>query len=356
VQEGCTDLKTFSIGFEHDEFNELPFAEEVARRWQTDHYTEIIRPDDALNILDQLVDHFDEPFADASAIPTWYVARLAGREVKVVLTGDGGDELFAGYTRYADVFRDNWLNRVPMAIRRLGAGIGRILPHSFPGKYFLDYANRDQRGRYVYGLSLLPQPLFDSLLRRELHSASLGAKHPMAEPLKLMANSRADCPLHECTYLDMLQYLPCDILVKVDRMTMAHSLEARPPLLDHEFLEFVMSLPAEMKYSRNGRQKHLFKEAVAPVLSRRLLDRKKAGFAVPLQRWFAGPLASVLNDLVLDNGRSTEYLEPRIVRLLFEENQRGRRDHGIQLWAILMLELWLRRTMVEPYTRKICTL
>jgi asparagine synthase (glutamine-hydrolysing) len=345
VQEGCKQLKTFSIGFEQDEYNELPFANEVARRWHTDHHTEIVRADDAIDILDQLVDHLDEPFADASAIPTWYVSRLAAREVKVVLTGDGGDELFAGYTRYADVYRDDWLDRVPKALRRCGAGVGRLLPHSFPGKYFLDYANRDQRARYVYGLALMPEPLCESLLRPEWRSESLGAANPTVESLRLMADSRSSSPVQECTYLDMRQYLPCDILVKVDRMTMAHGLEARPPLIDHEFLEFVMSLPAEMKYSRNGRQKHLFKNAVAPVVSPHLLDRKKVGFAVPLQRWFSGPLAPMLMECVLSNGRCCEYLDPRVIRVLFEENRRGRRDYGLQLWAILMFELWLRRVL-----------
>jgi asparagine synthase (glutamine-hydrolysing) len=350
AQEGCTSLKTFSIGFEQDEFNELPFANEVARRWRTDHHTEIINADDALTILDQLVEHFDEPFADASAIPTWYVSRLAARDVKVVLTGDGGDELFAGYTRYADFQRDSWLDRIPLTMRRWGAVLGRRLPHSFPGKYYLDYASHNQRARYVYNLTLMPEPLCRSVLRPEWHSDALGAPIPSLEPLSLMANSGATHALHECTYLDMLQYLPCDILVKVDRMTMAHSLEARPPLLDHEFLEFVMSLPAEMKYSRNGRQKHLFKNAVAPVVSQHLLDRKKAGFAVPLQRWFAGPLAPMLIDCVLNNGRCHEYVDPHVIRVLFDENQRGRRDFGLQLWAILMFELWLRRVM--PSTSK----
>lgn len=345
AQEGCTNLKTFSIGFGKEEFNELPYAQEVATRWHTDHHTEVVQPEDAISILDQLLDHLDEPFADASAIPMWYVSRLAAREVKVVLTGDGGDELFAGYTRYAQIFRDAWLDRIPLAARRYGAAVGHFLPHWFPGKYFLDYAAGDKRHRYVYGLALVPRPLRQILLRPEWQPEYLGERDPMQEPLRLMQQSGVSSPLLECMFLDTLQYLPCDILVKVDRMTMAHSLEARPPLLDHEFLEFVASLPVDLKYSRNGRQKHVFKQAVAPVVPAGLLDRKKAGFAVPLQSWFAGPLAPLLNDCVLTNGYCREYLDPQVIRMLLEENRRGRRDYGLQLWAVLMLELWLRRVL-----------
>ncbi len=343
AQAGYSNIKTFSIGFGDKEFNELPFAQEVATRWQTDHHTEIVRPEDAISILDHLLDHLDEPFADASAIPAWYVSQLAAREVKVVLSGDGGDELFAGYTRYANIFRDSWLDRSPLWARRLVAGAGSLLPHSFPGKNFLNYAAYDKRMRYLSELMLMPEPLRRMLIRPEWHPASLGVSDPAQEPLRLMQQPGVECPLLESMYLDTLQYLPCDILVKVDRMTMAHSLEARPPLLDHEFLEFVVSLPIKYKYNREGRQKHLLKQAVAPIVPTGLLDRKKAGFAVPLQSWFSGPLAPLLTDCVLTNGHCSEYLDSNVIRMLFEENRRGRRDHGLKLWAILVFELWLRR-------------
>jgi asparagine synthase (glutamine-hydrolysing) len=225
----------------------------------------------------------------------------------------------------------------------LGARIGGLLPHGFPGKYFLDYAARDKRERYVYDLGLMPAPLRQMLLRPEWQPDRLGASDPAWEQLCLMQQSGATSPLLECMYLDTCHYLPCDILVKVDRMTMAHSIEARPPLLDHEFVEFAASLPVDLKYSRSGRQKHIFKQAAAAVVPAELLDRKKAGFAVPLQSWFAGPLAPLFADCVLSNGCCREYLELRVVRMLFEENRRGRRDHGLKLWAIFLLELWLRR-------------
>ena len=344
--EGSSRLKTFSIGFGEEGFNELPFAQKVADKWQTEHHTAIVRPDDALGILDRLLVHLDEPFADASAIPTWYVSQLAASEVKVVLSGDGGDELFGGYTRYARAGRHSWIDRVPMLARRLGSSLAQLLPEWSPGKYFLDCMARDApRGRYAYEYTLFPSVLQRRLLRPEWHPEALGVEDPLSEPLRIMEGSRAPDPISEYMYLDTLRYLPRDILVKVDRMTMAHSLEARPPLLDHEFIEFAASLPIGMKYSANGRQKHIFKEATASLVPEGLQDRRKAGFSVPLQAWFSGPLAPLFRDQVLSNGYSGEYLEPSIIRMLFEENRRGRRDHGLQLWAIMVLELWLRRNI-----------
>lgn len=344
AQEGAGRFKTFSIGFGEDEFNELPYAKRVADRWKTDHYTEIVCPNDAIEILDDLIFHLDEPFADASAIPTWYVSRLAAQHVKVVLSGDGGDELFAGYDRYTMAMNHAWIDRIPKLVRSTGAVASGLLPEWWPGKYFLDYAAQDARGRIAYSLHLFPPPLLKRLLRPEWHPESLGVEDGSCEMVNLLSQSEADDPLSEFLYLDVLRYLPLDILTKVDRMTMAHGLEARPPLLDHEFVEFAASLPIHLKYSKNGRRKHIFKKAVASLLPDGLLDRKKAGFAVPLQKWFAGPLASMFEDQVLNGGLCSDYLDTKILRMIFEENRRGRRDHGLQLWSILILELWLRRS------------
>lgn len=345
AQEGCTNLRTFSIGFDEETHNELPYAQKVSARWHTEHHTEVIRPEAALSILDQLVDHFDEPFADASAIPMWFVSRAASQEVKVVLTGDGGDELFAGYSRYTTLFRDAWLDRIPPAVRRFGSGISRRLNCTFPGGYFLHYAAGDQESRYVDNLALMPSLLRQRLIRPEWQPERLGVCDPTEDSLQLMQQSGSTDLLAKCMYLDTLRYLPCDILVKVDRMTMAHGLEARPPLLDHKLIELVASLPTALKYKQYGRQKQLFKEAVAQIVSTDILNRKKKGFSVPLRSWFSGPLASLLIDSVLTNGQCREYLDTSVIRLLFDENRRGRRDHGLKLWAILMFELWLRRVL-----------
>jgi asparagine synthase (glutamine-hydrolysing) len=157
-----------------------------------------------------------------------------------------------------------------------------------------------------------------------------------------MSGANAPDLMSRFIYLDTLHYLPMDILTKVDRMTMAHSLEARPPLLDHEFVEFVASLPIELKYAPNGDQKHLFKRAVQSLLPPQLLHREKAGFAVPLTRWFQGPLSSMFRDLVLDGGKCLDFLQPQVVARIFDENQSGRREHGGRLWSLLVLEKWLR--------------
>ncbi len=344
AQEGATGFKTFSIGFEEERFNELPYARLVAERYGTEHHEEIVRPD-AVSIVDDLCWHLDEPFADASAVPTWYVAQMAAREVKVVLTGDGGDELFAGYNRYAWAARDGWLDSVPRPLRRLCAAGATLLPQSFPGKYFADYASYDRRGRYIYNFELFPPPLRRRLLRRAWQPAQLGLQDPREEWRRVMQESGAPDPMSERMHLDLKRYLPMDILVKVDRTTMAHSLEARPPLLDHEFVEFAASLPLELKYAADGTRKHVLKQAVQPLVPPELLTRPKSGFSVPLQDWFRGPLRPMFEDQVLHAGRCLEYLRPRVLRQLLDENARGRRDHGIKLWAVLVLEIWMRRNL-----------
>ena len=220
--------------------------------------------------------------------------------------------------------------------------MGKLMPDRLPGKYFLDYAARSAKERYCYHMELFPRLLARRLLRPEWHASSLGMESPSQEAMRLINSCDQADHISPYMYWDMIRYLPMDILVKVDRMTMAHSLEARPPLLDHEFVEYVASIPVQMKLSENGRQKHVFKEAVRPYIPDALVDRKKQGFSVPLRSWFKDPLAPLFQDLVLDQGHCTKYLEPSVIQMLFDENRRGRRDHGFRLWAILVLEFWLR--------------
>lgn len=337
-----SSFKTFSIGFDEEEYNELKFAELVAQKWGTDHHSEIVRPD-AIEVVEKLVDHFDEPFSDPSAIPTWYVAEIAAREVKVVLSGDGGDELFAGYTRYHEASRHAFLDRIPRSVRSLGSRIGAWLPVTMPGINFLDYAAHDHRGRYIYQTDLFPRRLREQILRPEWHEASLGEENILAQRSRVLAESAAPDRMSEYMYYDVLRYLPLDILVKVDRITMAHSLEARPPLLDHEFVEFAATLPISLKYRNGTTGKYLFKKAIEPLLPAPLMNRGKAGFSVPLRHWFAGPLATMFSDLVLAKGLCTEYFDGKVIRSMFEENRIGRRDHGTKLWSILVFEWWLRK-------------
>lgn len=344
--EGANAFKTFSIGFDEAAFNELPYARQVAAKWGTDHYEQIVRPD-AVEIIENLVYHFDEPFADASAIPTWYVAQLAAQEVKVVLSGDGGDELFAGYDRYAWAHRDAYLDRIPLLIRNLGSRASRSLPETFPGKYFLDYAAHDNRGRYIYNFEYFPLPLRNRLLRPEWHPGQLLMEEPSIEWRQVMESSQAPDSMSERMHVDICRYLPLDILAKVDRTTMAHSLEARPPLLDHEFVEFAASLPLSMKVSQEGNRKYILKHSVKSLLPQGLLDRRKTGFSVPLRTWFAGPLRPVFEQQVLQGGKCLNYLNLSVLHMLLNENVRGRRDHGSKLWAILVLETWMRLNQID---------
>jgi len=342
VQEGATDLRTFSIGFSEEDFNELPYAREVARKWGCDHHEEMLSPN-AMQVIEKIGSQLDEPFADASAIPTWYVSALASSQVKVVLTGDGGDELFAGYDRFAVAANRQFLDRIPSVLRRFGADVSRLLPNAFPGKYFLDYAKLDAAGRYASEHCLFPVLLQEQLLQPEYSPANLGIEHPLARSTEIFRSLGGGDYVSDCMHFDTIRYLPLDILVKVDRMSMAHSLEARPPLLDHEFLEFVASLPTHLKFRSASSRKYILRRAVERVVPRHLMEREKKGFAVPLQAWFSGPLRPMFEDSVLHNGLATQYLDRDTIRMLLEENNRSRRDHGLRLWAILMLELWLRR-------------
>ena len=339
--------KTFSIGFEEDDFNELGYARQIARKFATDHHELVVRPD-AWALTEKLVWFLDEPFADVSAIPTYLVAQLAAAHVKVVLSGDGGDEVFAGYDRYAwtleEERRFGWLPRpARWALTRLSAA----LPDRARGKNFLRHIAQPAHLRYVDGESLFPRPLKQRLIGPALREALLrrraDADAPTAERRALLDGVDGDL-VRRMLYLDTMTYLPLDILTKVDRMTMAHSLEARPPLLDHTLVERVFRLPSALKLTADGTQKAVFKRAVADLLPREILAREKRGFAVPIARWFRGPLRAPMLALLGDQ-RFVErgWLEPATVDALIAEHLDGRRDHALPLWSLMSLELWARQ-------------
>jgi asparagine synthase (glutamine-hydrolysing) len=338
--------KTFSIGFEEADFNELDYARAIARRFGTDHHELVVRPD-AWELAEKLTWFLDEPFADVSAIPTYLVSKLAAAQVKVVLSGDGGDEVFAGYERYAwtlaEERRFGWL---PGPARSALTALAAALPDRAPGKRYLRHIALPAHARYVDGSSTFPGPYKERLIGRAL-AADLGRKRrDLTEPFRDRA-ALLDCAPGDLTkrllYSDTMTYLPLDILTKVDRMTMAHSLEARPPLLDHTLVERVFTMPSALKLTAGGTQKHVVKRAVADLLPPEILSRPKRGFAVPIVKWFRNELREPVRALLSDKRfRERGWLEPAAVDALVAEHVSGRRDHSRSMWSLMTLELWAR--------------
>ncbi|HXI31409.1 MAG TPA: asparagine synthase (glutamine-hydrolyzing) [Vicinamibacterales bacterium] len=335
-------VKTFSIGFDEPAFDELEHARTVARHFGTDHHEFVVKPD-AIGILDRLVWHFDEPFADSSAIPTWYVSEMARRHVTVVLSGDGGDELFGGYDRYVPHPRVVAFDRYsPRALRRVAAIAAARLPHGARGKNFLRHVGRDEQGRYLdairfFGSDEKPA-LLTSDVRRELHGPDPETR--LARHFERFA--QLPWPSQMMRF-DAETYLPEDVLTKVDRMSMAHSIESRVPLLDNEVIDFAATLPASLKI-KHGRRKHVLKEVAATLLPRAILDRRKQGFGVPLGTWFRGNLRELFADTLLSpSSLQRGYFEPAFVRQIVDEHLAARRDHTLRLWQLVVFERWCQQ-------------
>ncbi len=330
-------VKTFSIGFREQDFDELRYARQVARAFGTDHHEEIVEPD-VLPSLEDLVWHLDEPFGDSSAIPTYVVSRLARREVTVVLSGDGGDELFGGYDRYLVEQRERRLDWLPGVARSFVGMVGDALPAGTRGKNFLRHRALAGPARY-----LAAQTLFARDERARLLAPDLAAGLELDAPERAAAAylSRAGDWLSGTQDLDLHAYLPLDILTKVDRTSMACSLEARVPLLDHELVELAARIPAELRL-HGTTTKYLFKRALRGILPDTIIDRRKQGFAVPLGRWFRGRLHEVARDVLLgERARTRGLLDPAAVRDVLDAPARGR-DLDLQTWTLLSLELWCR--------------
>ncbi len=342
-------LKTFSIGFHEAEYNELAHARRVAARFDTEHHEDIVSPD-AVGLLDTLVAHFDEPFADVSALPTWYVSRLAGRHVKVVLSGDGGDELFGGYDRYLPHPRVARFDRLaPPMLRRLAGLAAAGLPRGVRGRRFLRHVARDPRGRYLDAVGFFSADDKHALLSPDVRRrpARVDPEHRLATHFERYAALSWPAQMMR---VDMETYLPEDILTKVDRMSMAHSIESRVPLLDNELLALAASLPSRLKI-RDGRRKILLKAVAARELPPEVLERRKQGFGVPLDAWFRGSLRELATDTLLAR-RSVErgYFQSGFVRRLLKEHASGARDHSLRLWQLVVFEQWHRQYADAPGT------
>lgn len=341
-------VKTFSIGFHEDSYNELKYARIAAQSFGTDHHEFIVTPD-ICEIVDELVWHFDEPFADSSAIPTYMVSKLARQHVTVALSGDGGDELFAGYTRYALDRRRSGFANLPRLVRQsVMQPLGRNLPHSAWGRNYLHNVALDPLDRYIEEVSVFTRLNKPALYTGDFRQ-QLGTSEAAQRFRDYAAHSRATDPLDPILYLDSKTYLPGDILTKVDRMSMAVSLEARVPLLDHKLIEFVCTrIPASMKM-KGLETKHIFKRAVRDLVPAAILDRPKQGFGIPIDRWINEQLRErVRGTLIEPRTRQRGFIEPRYVDLLLDEHERGRRDHATELWALFMLELWQRKFVDAP--------
>jgi asparagine synthase (glutamine-hydrolysing) len=341
-------VKTFSIGFEEQEFNEIHHARRVAERFGTDHHEFIVRPN-AIEVLPTLVRHYGEPYADSSALPTYYLAKMTRQHVTVALNGDGGDECFAGYERYAAMRVAERYHQLPRLLRQrvvepalAAIPVGRST-RSRRGKArrFLDVVGRPAGERYLRWASGISDELKTELCTRDFLDRTASAKAIGYVQPWFDGNGEIDI-VDRALMADTSNYLPNDLLVKVDIASMAVSLEARSPFLDHHVMEFAASLPAKYKL-RGLTTKYLLKHALKAMLPEENLKRSKMGFGVPVGRWFRGELKGFLSDTIL-SGRALrrDYFNTEVVRSLVEQHADGRRDYGPQLWTLLMLELWYR--------------
>ena len=338
---------TSSIGFKDKEFDELDYARLIAERFQTKHHDQVVEPD-AAGILDRLVWHYDEPFADSSAIPTYYVSKIAREHVTVALSGDGGDEIFAGYRRYMLDVRENAIREmIPTAIRR---AIFRPLAALYPKA---DWAPRVFRGKAT----------FENLACSHIEGyfRSVSACRPETKRLLLHPDIQRQLqgydtldlfrayydragttdPLSRIQYVDVKTYLPDDILVKVDRASMANSLEVRSPLLDHRFMELTARIPSSLKL-RGSVGKYIFKKSLEKVVPDDVLYRKKMGFAVPLASWLRRDLKPMAESLLLGS-QPDGILDKQGVERLWTEHQSGLRNRSTELWTLLMFRMWQQR-------------
>jgi asparagine synthase (glutamine-hydrolysing) len=341
-------IKTFAIGFAEADFDETHYAQQVADYLGTEHRRFEVTAD-ALSILDQLVYHYDEPFSDSSALPTWFLCQQTRQHVTVALSGDGGDELFAGYDRYRAL---HWSRHLS------GLGLSKLLPPA--GWWSRSAASNQSRSwmrRLQRFLEALDQPvvarylqwlqIFGRAERWGMYRQDFIDQLPDRDPLAFLETAwersgQRDI-VTKASLADLQTYLPCDLMTKVDIASMAHSLEARQPFLDYRLVEFASALPLHFKF-RRGRGKRLLKDAFATTLPAAIWNRRKMGFGIPLAAWFRGPLRGTTENYLLStDSRCHRFLKPAAVQALWERHTSGRSNEGYRLWNLLILEAWLRR-------------
>jgi len=337
-------VKTFSIGFRKADFNEVEYARLVAERFGTDHHELVVEPDIA-EILNEITGMMEEPFGDSSMIPTYYVSKLARKHVTVALSGDGGDELFAGYDRYIVNWRRRHYDFVPPWIGSLYRNhLYDRLPSSVKGRKLAWNITLPSRDRYLDGVSFLPALHREkTLFSREFLNSARNWVDPLRQFERYYDEAPANDQLSRLMYLDTKTYLTADILTKVDRMSMANSLEVRCPILDHEFVGWVAGLPIHYKF-RNGTRKFMFKKLAERLgIPPQLLHRRKQGFSLPLVHWMREELKDGLLQILLEpRTLQRGYFEPQAIRTIMDEHFRRRRDRAGVLWMLLVFELWHR--------------
>lgn len=349
ARHGNEPVNTCSIAFGDPAFDEAQYAQQVANRYATRHRIDTVSPN-TFDLIDPLAALYDEPYADSSAMPTYRVCELARQQVTVALSGDGGDENFAGYRRYRwHLLEESLRSRLPRGLRRpLFGMLGRWYPKLdwapkvVRGKSTFQALARDAVEGYFHNFSILPDKTRFSLYS-DAFTRQLAGYHAI-EVFNAHARNAPDDTLSLAQYLDLKTYLPGDILTKVDRASMAHSLEVRVPILDHEFVEWAASLPSNLKL-RGGQGKQVFKKALEPHLPHDILYRRKMGFAVPLASWFRGPLRQRVRDALLgDTLAATGLFRQDRIQTLVDQHQSGQRDFSAAIWSFLMFEAFLRQT------------
>ena len=344
-------VNTCSMAFDDPAYNEAAFAKAVADRYHTDHRVETVQSDD-FDLIDTLANLYDEPYADSSAIPTYRVCQLARKHVTVALSGDGGDETFGGYRRYKlHLMEEKMRSALPLGVRRPVFGaLGKMYPKAdwaprvFRAKTTFEALARNSVEAYFHSMSLI-RDADRSRLYSASFKASLGGYNAREVFTRHAANADTEDPLALIQYIDTHTYLVGDINTKVDRASMAHSLEVREPLMDHEIVEWLATLPSHLKM-RGGESKFLLKKAMEPLLPNDIMYRPKMGFAVPLARWFRGPLRERVRGALLAGPLAESGMfDPGTVRQMVEQHESGARDHSTPLWTLLMYDAFLRNVM-----------
>lgn len=349
ARQSSRPVKTFSIGFADQDFSELAYARLVANAFGTDHHELVLEPDVVLT-LGELAWFLDEPFGDSSAIPTYMVSKLASEHVTVALSGDGGDELFAGYDKYVVEQRERRVRHIPAPVRRALGMMTAVFPPGMRGRNFLRHMTLPDRERYLDAGRLFSEATQRRLFRPEV--IELFADYdPRAAAVEYLEHADGHW-LSALQHLDLKAYLPLDILTKVDRMSMAHSLEVRPPLLDHTLVEFVATIPPELLLSK-GKTKYILRRALRGILPDAVIDRSKRGFAIPLGRWFRGQLHEIVHEILLsETSRNRRIFNPGYIEELTRRDNKRKTDLDLELWTLLSFELWCRTFLDGDQVRR----